>query len=254
MSNRSNKLMDDKRRRSSSSTGPKDKGSSSRSAKSSSSSKAKEDKKEPPKGEDSGAEGEGSGGEGSGRGDEVAGVMEGDEAEECKGEGDQGSRDDGPSEDKAEAVTEDPETAANTSLESQEEKEPAPDSDNVPSTAKVLSSSHVTEKAEGSEVEGTVPGPEEKAEGEPESEQMETEATTDEPETEDKDDMPSAEPAESLEMHEEQLPADQVGQQQKTFTVQENIIFVLLTSWHYSSVFVQFETVLLSTVYVCMYV
>nr|XP_029515131.1 LOW QUALITY PROTEIN: matrin-3-like [Oncorhynchus nerka] len=209
--NRSNKLMDDKRRRSNSSTGPKDR-SSSRSGKSSSSSKAKEDKKEPPKGEDCGAErkGERSGGEGEGSGDEVAGVMEGDDAEECKGEGDQGSRDDGSSEDKAEDVTEDPETAANTSLESQEEKEPAPDSDDVPSTAKVLSSGDVTEKAEGSEVEeGTVPAPEEKAEGEPESEQMETEATTDEPETEDKDDMPSAEPAESSEMHEEQLPADQ---------------------------------------------
>ncbi|KAM9413645.1 uncharacterized protein ACWYII_025383 [Salvelinus alpinus] len=210
VSNRSNKLMDDKRRRSNSSTGPKDRGSSSRSAKSSSSSKAKEGKKEPRKGEDCSAEGEGSGREGEGSGDEVAGVMEGDEAEECKGEGDQGSRDDGPSEDKAEAVTEDPETAANTSLESQEEKEPAPDSDDVPSTAKVLSSSDVTEKAEGSEVEeGTVPDPEEKAEGEPESEQMETEATTDEPETEDKDDMPSSEPAESSDMHEEQLPADQ---------------------------------------------
>ncbi|XP_070994783.1 matrin-3-like [Oncorhynchus clarkii lewisi] len=209
--NRSNKLMDDKRRRSNSSTGPKDR-SSSRSGKSSSSSKAKEDKKEPPKGEDCSAErkGERSGGEGEGSGDEVAGVMEGDDAEECKGEGDQGSRDDGSSEDKAEDVTEDPEPAANTSLESQEEKEPAPDSDDVPSTAKVLSSSDVTEKAEASEVEeGTVPAPEEKAEGEPESEQMETEATTDEPETEDKDDIPSAEPAESSEMHEEQLPADQ---------------------------------------------
>uniref|UniRef100_A0A4W5PIM5 Matrin 3-like 1.1 n=1 Tax=Hucho hucho TaxID=62062 RepID=A0A4W5PIM5_9TELE len=223
VSNRSNKLMDDKRRRSSSSTGPKDKGSSSRSAKSSSSSssKAEEDKKEPPKGEDCGAESEGSGGEGSeregdgsgkegvGSGDEVAGMMEGDEAEDCKGEGDQGSHNDGPSEDKAEAVTEDPD-AANTSLESQKEKEPAPDSDDVPSTGKVLSSSDVTEKAEGAEVEeGTVPGLEEKAEGETESEQMETEATTDEPETEDKDDMPSAEPATSSEMHEEQLPADQ---------------------------------------------
>lgn len=247
VSNRSNKLMDDKRRRSSSSTGPKDKGSSSRSAKSSSSSKAKEDKKEPPKGEDGGAGREGSGrqGEGSGRegegvgsGDVVAGVIEGDKAEEYEGEGDQGSHDVGPSADNAEAVTEDPETAANTSLESQEDKEPAPDSDDVPSTAKVLSSSDVTEKAEGSEVseEGTVPGPEEKAEGEPESEQMETEATTDEPETEDKDDSPSAGPAESSEMHEEQLPADQVGQQQKTFIVQENIIFVLLTSWRYSCV------------------
>jgi hypothetical protein len=150
--------------------------------------------------------------------------MEGDKAEEYEGEGDQSSHDVGPSADNAEAVTEDPETAANTSLESQEEKEPAPDSDDVPSTAKGLSSSDVTEKAEGSEVEeGTVPGAEEKAEGEPESEQMETEDTTDEPETEDKDDMPSAEPAESEQMHEEQLPADQVGQQQKTFTVQENI-------------------------------
>ncbi|XP_041691900.2 matrin-3-like isoform X2 [Coregonus clupeaformis] len=219
VNNRSSNLMDDKRRRSSSSTGPKDKASSSKSTKSSSSSKAKEDKKEPPKGEDCGAgregegsgrEGEGSGREGVGSGDEVAGVMEGDEAEEYKGEGDQGSGDDGPSADKAEAATEDPETAAKTSLESQEEKEPAPDSDDVPSTADVLSSSDVTEKAEGAEVEqGTVPGPEEKAEGEPESEQMETEAATDEPETEDKDDMPSAEPAESSEMHEEQLPADQ---------------------------------------------
>ncbi|XP_071255820.1 matrin-3-like isoform X3 [Salvelinus alpinus] len=216
VNNRSNKLIDDKRRRSS--TGPKDKSSSSKSTKSSSSSssKAKEDTKEPPKGEDGGAgrEGEGSGreGEGSGRegeggegvgsGDVVAGVMEGDKAEEYEGEGDQGSHDVGPSADNAEAVTEDPETAANTSLESQEEKELAPDSDDVPSTAKVLSSSDVTEKAEGSEVEeGTVPGPEEKAEGEPESEQMETEATT--------DDSPSAEPAESSEMHEEQLPADQ---------------------------------------------
>ncbi|KAM9510846.1 uncharacterized protein ACWYII_045553 isoform 3-T3 [Salvelinus alpinus] len=209
VNNRSNKLIDDKRRRSS--TGPKDKSSSSKSTKSSSSSssKAKEDTKEPPKGEDGGAgrEGEGSGregegGEGVGSGDVVAGVMEGDKAEEYEGEGDQGSHDVGPSADNAEAVTEDPETAANTSLESQEEKELAPDSDDVPSTAKVLSSSDVTEKAEGSEVEeGTVPGPEEKAEGEPESEQMETEATT--------DDSPSAEPAESSEMHEEQLPADQ---------------------------------------------
>ncbi|XP_064811459.1 matrin-3-like isoform X2 [Oncorhynchus masou masou] len=221
VNNRSNKLMDDKRRRRSSSTGPKDKSSSSKSTKSSSSSssKAKEDTKEPPKGEDgsagregegSGREGEGSGREGVGSGDVVAGVMEGDKAEEYEGEGDQGSHDVGPSADNAEAVTEDPETAANTSLESQEEKEPAPDSDDVPSTAKVLSSSDVTEKAEGSEVEeGTVPGAEEKAEEEPESEQMETEATTDEPETEVKVDSPSAEPAESSEMHEEQLPADQ---------------------------------------------
>ncbi|XP_035618567.1 matrin-3-like isoform X3 [Oncorhynchus keta] len=207
-----NKLMDDKRRRRSSSTGPKDKSSSSKSTKSSSSSssKAKEDRKEPPKGEDgdAGREGEGSGREGVGSGDVVAGVMEGDKAEEYEGEGDQSSHDVGPSADNAEAVTEDPETAANTSLESQEEKEPAPDSDDVPSTAKGLSSSDVTEKAEGSEVEeGTVPGAEEKAEGEPESEQMETEATTDE--TEVKVDSPSAEPAESSEMHEEQLPADQ---------------------------------------------
>ncbi|XP_042159378.1 matrin-3 [Oncorhynchus tshawytscha] len=221
VNNRSNKLMDDKRRRRSSSTGPKDKSSSSKSTKSSSSSssKVKEDRKEPPKGEDGGAgregegsgrEGEGSGREGVGSGDVVAGVMEGDKAEEYEGEGDQGSHDVGPSADNAEAVTEDPETAANASLESQEEKEPAPDSDDIPSTAKGLSSSDVTEKAEGSEVEeGTVPGPEEKAEGELESEQMETEATTDEPETEVKVDSPSAEPAESSEMHEEQLPADQ---------------------------------------------
>nr|XP_046152119.1 matrin-3-like isoform X3 [Oncorhynchus gorbuscha] len=214
VNNRSNKLMDDKRRRRSSSTGPKDKSSSSKSTKSSSSSssKAKEDRKEPPKGEDgdAGREGEGSGREGVGTGDVVAGVMEGDKAEEYEGEGDQSSHDVGPSADNAEAVTEDPETAANTSLESQEEKEPAPDSDDVPSTAKGLSSSDVTEKAEGSEVEeGTVPGAEEKAEGEPESEQMETEATTDEPETEVKVDSPSAEPAESEQMHEEQLPADQ---------------------------------------------
>ncbi|CDQ86592.1 unnamed protein product [Oncorhynchus mykiss] len=207
VNNRSNKLMDDKRRRRSSSTGPKDKSSSSKSTKSSSSSsgKAKEDTKEPPKGEDGDA-----GREGVGSGDVVAGVMEGDKAEEYEGEGDQGSHDVGPSADNAEAVTEDPEPAANTSLESQEEKEPAPDSDDVPSTAKVLSSSDVTEKAEGSEVEeGTVPGAEEKAEGEPESEQMETEATTDEPEAEVKVNSPSAEPAESSEMHEEQLPADQ---------------------------------------------
>ncbi|XP_070960308.1 matrin-3-like isoform X2 [Oncorhynchus clarkii lewisi] len=214
VNNRSNKLMDDKRRRRSSSTGPKDKSSSSKSTKSSSSSsgKAKEDTKEPPKGEDgdAGREGVGSGREGVGSGDVVAGVMEGDKAKEYEGEGDQGSHDVGPSADNAEAVTEDPEPAANTSLESQEEKEPAPDSDDVPSTAKGLSSSDVTEKAEGSEVEeGTVPGAEEKAEGEPESEQMETEATTDEPEAEVKVDSPSAEPAESSEMHEEQLPADQ---------------------------------------------
>uniref|UniRef100_A0A8C7TBI4 Matrin 3-like 1.1 n=1 Tax=Oncorhynchus mykiss TaxID=8022 RepID=A0A8C7TBI4_ONCMY len=214
VNNRSNKLMDDKRRRRSSSTGPKDKSSSSKSTKSSSSSsgKAKEDTKEPPKGEDgdAGREGVGSGREGVGSGDVVAGVMEGDKAEEYEGEGDQGSHDVGPSADNAEAVTEDPEPAANTSLESQEEKEPAPDSDDVPSTAKVLSSSDITEKAEGSEVEeGTVPGAEEKAEGEPESEQMETEATTDEPEAEVKVNSPSAEPAESSEMHEEQLPADQ---------------------------------------------
>ncbi|XP_010902968.1 matrin 3-like 1.2 [Esox lucius] len=174
---------DDKRRRRrrSSSTGPRDK--TSKSTKSSSGKEDDDDdKKEQRKGEDDGA-----GREGEGSSDEVAGVMEADEA----GEGEKA-----PSEGAAEATTEE----ADASAGSLEEKEAAPESDDVPSIDAVPSSGDVPEK----DGEGAAPVPEEMAEGAAQRERAETEGATDEPETMGKDDTLSGEPNESYEMTDEQ--------------------------------------------------